>query len=71
LWHGEVTVRDNVTGLRRIVEPEDANDVTIDFLRPLVIGSIKEVTVGVEATCCDRGVLVRGSIMMDPKNSRE
>ncbi len=61
-------VRDPVTGLRRVTPAdEDAPAISeVVYAEPLVIGTIREVTVGVEANCCERGVALRFVKMIRP-----
>ena len=50
-------MKDNVTGVRRVTG--NAHVRTIDYFRPLEIGTIRSLRVGVEADCCQKGVTLR------------
>ena len=56
-WNGELTVKDNVTGVRRVIS--NAHVRATDFMRPLEIGTIRALRVGIEADCCQKGVTLR------------
>lgn len=50
-------MKDNVTGLRRVTG--DAHVRATHYVRPLEIGTIRSLRVGVEADCCQKGVTLR------------
>ena len=50
-------MKDNVTGVRRVTG--DAHVREIDYVRPLEIGTIRALRVGIEADCCREGVTLR------------
>ena len=51
-------MKDNVTGVRRVGEGGGGVE-SVAYERPLVIGTIRAVRVGVRADCCQRGVTLR------------
>ena len=50
-------MKDNVTGVRRVIS--NAHVRATDFMRPLEIGTIRALRVGIEADCCQKGVTLR------------
>ena len=56
-WNGEFTVKDNVTGVRRVTGDANVRETRLE--RPLEIGTIRSIRLGIEADCCRKGVTVR------------
>ena len=56
-WNGELTVKDNVTGVRRVTGDASVRETRLE--RSLEIGTIRSIRVGIEADCCRKGVTVR------------
>ena len=50
-------MKDNVTGVRKVTG--GANVRATDYFRPLEIGTIRTLRVGVEADSCQKGVTLR------------